>query len=741
MKTKSYIAIVSFLMIVGIAFNRCSELRDSAPVSPSPGLDVHPEGWTEEDSTEFHGSAIRDKAWDLQSCQECHGDDYKGGISEKSCLLCHSETPEDCTVCHGGGDNLTGAPPQDLAGNTDVSAKGVGAHSAHLGEGIFNAGVMCESCHVVPQSFSASGHADTELPAEISFSDLAIRNGASPQWDGETCANTYCHGQFDGGNQENTPIWTQVDGTQSICGSCHGLPPTESHPQGNAVQQCILCHGAVVDENNNIANKRLHVNGAVTFEAHPEGWVSPESPDFHGLFVRSDQWDLSGCRDCHGQDYSGGIANLSCLTCHPATPEGCIVCHGGVDNLTGSPPADIDGNRESTVRGVGAHTSHVAGSEFSDGIACASCHSVPVSLDVAGHTDSDLPAEIAFSGLALEQGASPQWDGQACSGSYCHGNFEGGNAATAPLWTVVDGTQAACGTCHVLPPGGPHPQGQAVTQCRLCHVDVVGENNNIIDKSRHIDGIVDVVSHPDGWVNAGSPDFHGRFIRNNDWNLAYCQQCHGDDYSGGLTNTSCLTCHPATPEDCIVCHGGVDNQTGAPPEDIDGNSDATVRGVGAHTAHLTGEAFSSAITCQSCHVIPGAFSAQGHADSDLPAELQFSDLALVEDASPEWDGSANTCRDSYCHGNWSLPKGSSNWAFVYSEETMRGGNDSPTWTQPGDASCGSCHGLPPAGHNPEDITRCGNCHTAVMGTNGDFIDKTKHINGMVNVFNMEYPMF
>ena len=40
-----------------------------------------------------------------------------------------------------------------------------------------------------------------------------------------TCASTYCHGSTQLGGAHKVPVWTQVDGTQKTCGSCHGDPP------------------------------------------------------------------------------------------------------------------------------------------------------------------------------------------------------------------------------------------------------------------------------------------------------------------------------------------------------------------------------------------------------------------------------------------------------------------------------------------------------------------------------------
>ncbi len=247
--------------------------------------------------------------------------------------------------------------------------------------------------------------------------------------------------------------------------------------------------------------------------------------------------------------------------------------------------------------------------------------------------------------------------------------------------------------------------------------------------------------HPAGWVDRSTQEFHGLFLASIQWDLGNCRECHGNDYTGGIASSSCITCHAAGPEDCVVCHGGTDNSTGAPPEDLLGNVSTAVRGVGAHTAHLSGKSSSNGFACGTCHLVPASPDAPGHVDSDLPAELNFSNLALSDGASPAWNTSSTSCSDSYCHGNWSLAKEQSTSSFVYANDVMQGNNASPTWTDSESAACGTCHGLPPTGHNPFALSACANCHGSVVDSDGNIIDKTKHVNGMVNVFGQEYPIF
>ncbi|MDZ7261223.1 MAG: CxxxxCH/CxxCH domain-containing protein, partial [candidate division KSB1 bacterium] len=170
----------------------------------------------------------------------------------------------NCTSCHGGLDNNTGAPPFDLSRNSLTTARGVGAHTVHVMGGTLSDGMDCTECHAKPEKIDDPGHIGPDLlPAEITWGKLAQQDGATPSWDGvQTCQNVYCHGEFRSGNKENNPSWIVVDGSQAVCGSCHGLPPGSPHP---AVSQCSRCHTKVVDASNNIIGKDKHINGRTDF--------------------------------------------------------------------------------------------------------------------------------------------------------------------------------------------------------------------------------------------------------------------------------------------------------------------------------------------------------------------------------------------------------------------------------------------------------------------------------------------
>jgi predicted CxxxxCH...CXXCH cytochrome family protein len=176
----------------------------------------------------------------------------------------------ECTTCHGGmlEPPFEAAPPFSLAGESDSSARGVGAHQAHLLGNDWSRTIACSDCHLVPSEVDSPGHFDDDYPAEVRFWGVAFAFEADPRFDAEsgTCKGTFCHGgSFVGhrpsGGTDTEPSWTSQDDAVAACTGCHGMPPPDPHP---AEDHCSDCHKDI-DEDRTFLRPELHVDGTVTF--------------------------------------------------------------------------------------------------------------------------------------------------------------------------------------------------------------------------------------------------------------------------------------------------------------------------------------------------------------------------------------------------------------------------------------------------------------------------------------------
>jgi predicted CxxxxCH...CXXCH cytochrome family protein len=252
--------------------------------------------------------------------------------------------------------------------------------------------------------------------------------------------------------------------------------------------------------------------------------------------------------------------------------------------------------------------------------------------------------------------------------------------------------------------------------------------------------------HPEGWKDVASANFHGNYLKENDWNLQICQSCHAADYSGGTAEESCRTCHQSEqgPESCNTCHGDfnngifTDSTRIAPPRMVFPNhsSDSS-----AHTGHLYQNSLTDNVDCAQCHKVPQYFDEPGHiVKGATEASITFGELAKMQGNSPEYNSGSKTCSYVYCHGSFTFLKDSSANSWVYIADTIKGNFFNPVWTKldGSQGECGTCHMLPPKGHQNEgtdpEATTCATCHSGVVDANGNIIDKTKHINGKINVF-------
>lgn len=279
------------------------------------------------------------------------------------------------------------------------------------------------------------------------------------------------------------------------------------------LNECATCHSKqFTGGTSGVACSKCH-----QYYPHPTGFGASTS---HPQYLYNQNYPLGQCKACHGATYAGGgDANLSCMRsgCHvdannvSKSPEACNVCHGvfnaaANDLVSAAPPKSILGSTDPTARGVGAHQKHLVTGTNGRTVKCQECHTVPTQLFSSGHLGT-LPAEVVFNdtlarlttggGTAVPK---PSYDSSTlkCSDTFCHGSWKLRKATSASQFIYVDSVMvggndspswtggAACGSCHGIPPKGHLVL--AVSSCGTCHVGVIDNNGQIVDKTKHMNG-------------------------------------------------------------------------------------------------------------------------------------------------------------------------------------------------------------------------------------------------------------
>ena len=485
--------------------------------------------------------------------------------------------------------------------SSDIAPAGP-VHRAHLAGSTFAAPVTCAACH------SASGFA-------VDFSQNVPLLSAGARFDPatKTCSNVSCHGSFTFGAVSGTsakPAWT--DTTPLDCSSCHGMPPS-NHPavaKAPAPSSCVSCHPDTLNKDGTInLTSGAHLNGKA---------------------------DVSGgtCTSCHGTEGRAAVA-------------------GADANQAAAPPVTAN---PTGVAGV--HLAHVnqgsTGAPLANPTACSACHP-----SVTGTTHPSGVVDVVYTGIALAAGAAPSsYDltNHTCSNTYCHGNFPGGNRATAALsWSAAG--KLTCTGCHGNPPATATTRHPANASCGSCHT---GYTKDTVTASTHVDGTVQKPANG-------------------------CTACHGvlAGPTGVAANNTSLYSAPGS---------------GAGSVDASGNSATTSRGVGAHEKHLTPTLMSKTIACSECH---GTLPADGDTThSDGTVAIAWGALASANGSSPTTSvsGPALNCSSTWCHGG--------NLALIGATASTI------AWNSDTKVDCTSCHGNPPTAtaHGHPSNTDCASCH-------------------------------
>lgn len=283
----------------------CSDARTpKSLINPDTGK--HDALWESPDSHGAVAKAAAGSTTGFAACQECHADNFIGGISNVTCM--------NTAGCHGASVSAPHSPKPWRGGtrkhtNTDQS----------------NAPV-CALCHtnganssVQPSPFDSGAapecfnntlcHADVRAPHAVPYTDAAL-HGPAAKADLTYCQS--CHSDQPSGGPGSNPRFNVAKG--SLATGCEGAS----------------CHAA--------------------YMAHPTPWRGFVANDTGHMTAGN---KANACVLCHGANLDGvGGVGPACTMCHtagsPLTLTNCTSCHGNPPNGSAYPNA------------AGKHSQHIA---------------------------------------------------------------------------------------------------------------------------------------------------------------------------------------------------------------------------------------------------------------------------------------------------------------------------------------------------------------------------------------------
>ncbi len=668
------------------------------------------------------------------------------------------------TYCHG-------MPPRDAARKANPhfgsqSSASLGNHQTHLSAA--PAAGDCSVCHipvastnfghqngVIGMANSLKGYSSATLRAKydkgVFFNQTSVANLTNA-----TCSNVSCH------FEKKTPVWgSPAFSGSTYCSACHGAPPAGgpdgtagSHARHDAyfpgIVNCMKCHATQVSFTHaTSAGRPIKVQGFLRDPLNNlEAGATYSGTGTNYLPSQSGSQVFGTCSNlyCHstGQSVTGAGAGTAVTTAAwGSAPLTCGSCHQNMG------PA-VNANA------TGKHVKHAQ----TAGIACSVCHGASYTATTvptgAGTTHVDKNINLAWTGVAATPATTYSKGntfaaGSAaygtCSNSYCHstvqnatnGTNTGITYKTGVSWTSA--TTLTCAGCHVDEATDPTGTGShkvhtiatgANIDCGVCHA---GYTKTTSVAATHANGQIELATGFTYSQGISHPAANG-------YGTCSASKCHGSatvTWGGTLWSTTdqCAKCHSSNLAGAVTASNPF--YSTSYPTKVTANTDAKV---GAHTSHITGtDSLSAAVNCSDCH---GTVTINSATHMSGTTNFAWSALAQTGGLTPTYTAATGVCSNVYCHGA-KMPGGDTS-----------GTNRTPTWNVAflpptlTAAGCGTCHGFPPlpaSGHPAVTIpagfpttasigTTC-SCHANINPAGNSyaniFLDKTQHINGVIEV--------
>lgn len=550
----------------------------------------------------------------------------------------------------------------------------------------------------------------------------------------------------------------------TTCSTCHGMPPLDSadgtripstgafkgshqkHVSPGAVPvDCVVCHSAAAGYDMKHSATSGNVIG---LSANINGGTYSKGTSFNQTATPI----MGTCSNvtCHADPYSAG---------HITTPDwgttaGCSACHSS--NPIGA-----------TGPNTGSHS--IPGHNA----ACTECHATGTTATATpstGHADGNIDVINGYP-TNVTKHAAGTYTG-TCSTATCHPNVYGSGSATTPVWGT---TGNGCSACHAIPIGANGPNtgshtAHAGKSCDTCHASGTTSTTAPSDGNGHKDGNVDIYyfNYPTNVAKHAPGSGYGSC------STAYCHSNGRGSYAAptwGGTSTGCNFCHPTLSAKHAVhtnlataAYGSTaDNSSGGAYDFGCGNCHPT-----AASSHMNSTVD---ITLNSTH--GGVLKSKNNVTNDTTGYTQTAGVSV-------------TCAAAYCHSNgMATPTfygASVNWyegAYAGDKCARCHGNSPNTGGKVGSAAhsihtvgihytdifsgiskklpqaggsavnaahgrnnrsttinCNICHATTVAAFANDSNSACIGCHdgnVAPLKGNAAIADKSKHVNGTVDI--------
>ena len=479
------------------------------------------------------------------------------------------------------------------------------------------------------------------------------------------------------------PSGSSVSGWRVVpSGGTHASSATLDYIANGGSGGCTQCHGS--DLSGGISRVSCFANPAGCHHDPVSGWVAaPPAAQQHGLSAKRAPGNSSffACQLCHGADFQGGGATVSCFLCHgvsaphPPRPwrSGSGYTHTDTDPSNGPVCGQCHRNGANTSPSHPPPTPAPAGTPagcFNNTL----CHGLEVAPHALG-SGWTLPG-ANFHGFQAKKDLAYC---QSCHGAPGTTSFAGGVANTK------------CTTCHAVAHAHPTTWYNAPvtafpgyvpshrdslkqdTTCVICHDYTRGRTPpdpaapSCFSASYSNAEHASVTCHAAG---PGAPDhlvpFYGHDNTTQAVFTSRCSGCHGISapVAGHAAAPTCATCHTATAPTyaqgaCTSCHGGVG--TGGRPT---GPAGSYPNVAGAHSRHMNLASAGTPMTCDTCHrnLVGGTLAGKNnHYDkaNNTPrvgGRVPPGDVVYVagtydaKTGAPSFASGSFTCGNVRCHG-------------------------------------------------------------------------------------------